>query len=518
MRAGILLASCSLLLAAITFPTHAEHTPPGLRSLVVFDFASSWDGGKRGRKVAGMFRGHAARRGTFTVPDPISFEEALEASGAVVTLDSSAAEVSAITRDFFDAEVAIWGEVTRVDADTYRLHVRAVDRSKAPAALALDRVYTSTKHGLQVSVEKALNDVGGSAAPVPKDRLADVSWRKRRNLCVNGDFERGNSSPAAWERVDGLCTFWVEGVSPTGRCVMIDTDVLASQYKGWRQAFEAGAPASQAPKRLPTRPPYYDTVGGTVGAHLYSEPIPIRQGPAYRIDLDMRGRSGEVKCFVKGYASFGGHDGAVEQREVYRAQINLTRSAAGFVESLSRPEWDHYAMIFHPTQPLHLMLIHSDFDNGKTGSRLRQLLIRRLNALGAVEVKDAEMILQRLKGCEDRIRVATPEREIFFVIRERLGRGACVWGEVFQDGRKLRIVLRGMDVRTGGTGGSVTKVWRKSWDVAPGRLARTVPELADTIVEKARVVTRLRIKLDVYWPVGKRYFDNVRLTEEPQEQ
>ena len=488
---------------AISPTACAQETFPPRPVLIIFDFESSWDSGRFGHKIAEMFYGHADRRGRFILLDPVSFSEILEASHVKVEMNSEPVEVSALAEEQFAADVAIWGKLERIGKDNYKLHVRAVDRAKDPAALALDKVYSSTQHGVQLSVEAALNDLLGPSVTPESDIYADTSWRTRKNLCVNGNFERGDITPTGWEPMDGLAIFWVSGASPTGRCVMMDTDVPEPQYKEWRRRFEAGAPASQAPKKMPTRPPYYDTIGGLVGAHIYSDPIPIQQGATYRIDLDCRAPASNAICFVKGYASFIGWDGKPQPREVYRAQLNLKTKTNG-------EEWEHFAMVFHPTQPLHLLPIQSDFDDGKTGEQLRNLLLQRLVALNAVETTSAERIVEKVKGNEHLLRLDSPREQTARVVRQNLGRGVAVWGGVSREGDKLSIGLRGMDIRAV----AITKRWRRSWETRPGRLEETAGEIANAILENTRVVTHLRIKLDCYWPPDNYYFDNVALTEQ----
>ena len=358
---------------------------------------------------------------------------------------------------------------------------------------------------MQLSVEAALNDLLCVSVTAKRDIHADQSWRTRKNLCLNGGFEDGNDvSPTGWEPMDGLALFMVSGESPTGRCVMMDTDVDEPQYKAWRKLFEAGAPASQAPKKIPTKPPYYDTIGGLTGAHIYSDPIPIRQGRTYRIDVDHRGPKSETTiCFVKGYASYIGSDGKPEPREAYRAQLMVKAETGG-------REWEHFAMTFHPTQPLHLLPIQSDFDNGVAGNRLRNLLLKRFAGLNAIELTEGERTLDKVKGREHLLRLDSPRAETARVVRECLGRGVAVWGEVRQENGKFVIDLKSMDIRPV----AITRRWHRSWTIE--KIDAYVDEVANAILENARIVTHLRIKLDCYWPVLKRYYwDNVWLTEEP---
>ena len=93
------------------------------RDLVVFDFLSDWDEGSRGKEAAEMFRGHARRRGTYTLPDPISFEAAAGPSGASkIDMATDPATVARIAKDHFGANLVIWGQVFKLGPDEYRLH------------------------------------------------------------------------------------------------------------------------------------------------------------------------------------------------------------------------------------------------------------------------------------------------------------------------------------------------------------------------------------------------------------
>ena len=288
---------------------------------------------------------------------------------------------------------------------------------------------------------------------------------------------------------------------------MMDTDVLDSQYRAWRKLFEASAAAADAPKKLPTRPPYYDTIGGIAGAHLYSDRIPIRPGRAYRLDLDVRGPSGNAKCFVKGYAAYARADSSQDYREVYRAQINLNMRT-------KEDDWEHFARIFHPSQPLLLLVIRSDFDGDRSGERLRALLANRFLGKGAMETRDVADVLESVREKEHLIRVEAPKQDIAHVVASCFGSGVAVWGELFQEEDLLQVRVRSLDVRPGGT---ATKDWWRTWETTPEGLGKTADEIARAVLENARPVAHLKIKLDAYWPVGQYYFDNVTLTEEPRD-
>ena len=121
---------------------------------------------------------------------------------------------------------------------------------------------------------------------------------------------------------------------------MIDTDVPASQWKGWRAQLEAGAKIADAPRKLPTEPPKYDTVGGTHGVAFLSDPIEIEPGKTYVLSFDMKGKWSGIffpKVFVKGYATEGG-----QLREKYRMYKACRTKSQG-------RQWEHFERTFHPT-------------------------------------------------------------------------------------------------------------------------------------------------------------------------
>ena len=476
--------------------------------LIVFEFEAPPRRAGLGRKIAEMFLGHALRRGRFIVLDQAAFEEVLAEAGNVkVTLKTPPAEVSRIIDESFGAQIAIWGRLEYLDADSYQLHVRVLDRRKNVSEPSIDKTYPSTLHGMVITVDQVLDEVTGVKRKAKRDILKDQSWRQRKNLVKNGDLEKGETSPDNWERVDGLCTFWVGDVSPTGKCVMFDTMVEEPQYKAWRKLFDMGAKAKNAPKKIPPKPPYFSTVGGTVGAHLYSDPVPIKQGRAYRIDFDYKARKGETKVFVKGYAPFYRKDGSVEHREVYRRQINLYPKTNG-------REWEHDARIMHPSQPFIMLTIRSEFDRGKTGDKLRELLARKLVALGVNPMTDLAETKEKLRPYQGIMYYDVSKYHVQQMVENEFDRGVVVWGEIVKEGPKLKLRLRSLDVRKD----SPTKDWWHERIIDAGRLAAESDKIAQTILVNARLVTFLRVKLDAYWPAGLFYFDNVCITEEPEEE
>jgi len=504
-------AALLLLLAAVSSP----HAPAAGRknlkteserpTLIVFDFQYPAKKGDLGSRVAEMFRWHAFRRNAFITLENAPFQEALEeAGGFAPTIETPAKVVSEFVDKHFGAQLAIWGKVERIRADDYRLRVRIIDRRKNVAKPVIAKTYPSTLHGMVESVDAALDELLGVKRPAARDLLKETGWRNRKNLVKNGDFEKGVTTPEGWEPVDGLAIFCVKGKSPTGKCIMFDTMVEEPQYKKWRNAFARGAPAKDAPKKTPPKPPYYGTIGGTVGAHIYSDPIPIQQGKVYRIDFDYKAMPGETKVFVKGYAPFFSKDGAITHREVYRRQINLYPKTNG-------REWEHDARLIHSSQPFIILTIRSDFDNDRTGEQLRRLLAQHLTAMGVNPIRDLKESAQLVKSYRNILNYKESKYSVARMVKNVFEQGVVVWGEIHKEDTRMKLQLRSLDVReAAGT--------KDLWDertIAAGQLTAESEKIARKIFVNSRPVTFLRVKLDAYWPPGLYYFDNIRITEEP---
>jgi len=182
------------------------------------------------------------------------------------------------------------------------------------------------------------------------------------NLVSNGSFEAGRYWPFQWQATDGLTTFWIEGGTDGSRCIRIYTDVLEAQWKdreervrGAVQAAAAKAggdpqslpadPVPAPPERIPTNPPYYDTVAALHGVHYRSDYINCLPGAVYRFSIDARTEAeGEPKVFIKGFfdQTVDTRDGPrVIRRDAYQAPIFLNPCDG---------QWRRYARRLRPWQ------------------------------------------------------------------------------------------------------------------------------------------------------------------------
>lgn len=134
------------------------------------------------------------------------------------------------------------------------------------------------------------------------------------NLLPNGNLDEGENRPIHWQAIDGLSTFWVKDNDPQrGRVLKVDTDILQSQGYAWWVKIAKGANPADAPKKLPTVEPKYDTLAGLDGVWFWSDPIPIEKGKSYWLTVDVKGPA--MLVWLVGYpeqpdTSFGADNGA----------------------------------------------------------------------------------------------------------------------------------------------------------------------------------------------------------------
>ena len=137
------------------------------------------------------------------------------------------------------------------------------------------------------------------------------------NLLANGDFSAGKETPVSWQTIDGLSTFWVNDRDPKhGKVLKFDSDVLQSQAYQWWTRIAKGISPLEAPRKIPTTPPKYDTLAGLDGVWFWSDPIPVEKRKEYWLTLDVKGA--EILVWLVGYpelpdTSFAADAGAVKQ-------------------------------------------------------------------------------------------------------------------------------------------------------------------------------------------------------------
>jgi hypothetical protein len=162
---------------------------------------------------------------------------------------------------------------------------------------------------VSIGMSASLLSVETRAAPAPK--------KGTRNLVPNGDFEEGKTAPTGWQTIDGLTTFWVKDADPRhGKVIKFDTDVYQSQGYDWWVKIARGAAPKDAPKKIITRGDKYDTLAGLDGVWFWSDYIPVEQGKAYWLTIDVKG-PGLLVWLVgyekKGSTAFGSEAAAFQE-------------------------------------------------------------------------------------------------------------------------------------------------------------------------------------------------------------
>jgi len=175
-----------------------------------------------------------------------------------------------------------------------------------------------------------------TAAEPPKTR--------GENLVPNGEFEAGKNTPDGWQTIDGLSSFWVDDPDPAhGKVIKLDTDVLQSQGYEWWAKIVKGADPKQAPAKLPTVEPKFDTLAGLDGVWFWSDFMPVERGKRYWLTVDVKGTG--MKVFLRGYpektsTDFGADEGAFQgYLKELAGQFENKRGRKAFIKKYTWDGW-----------------------------------------------------------------------------------------------------------------------------------------------------------------------------------
>jgi hypothetical protein len=317
----------SLVAAAAGEAPKADTPPPPAPVVAIFDFTSPGDGAA-GRQFTENLRIRAKRLGLVIV-EPLSMKEAM-AGATMPTLKTPAADMAAILKDRLDTQFGLWGEVT-VSGNVTTIEVRGLNIEKGAKDLTISRSWRAEdKQFVNPAQDEILTELTGikkkkvpEATPEEDAKVPTVG----PELLKNGDFEKGDKTPDAWQKIDGLTTFYVSEGMGGGKCLKVNTDVYHDEWVAWQKKIKEGAVATDAPPPTPTKGAKYDTVAGIYGVAFFSDPIPVTPGKAYKVNLNYRGQSADIffpKVFIRGYADVGG-----EKRAVYDAYLSLRSKSQG---------------------------------------------------------------------------------------------------------------------------------------------------------------------------------------------
>jgi hypothetical protein len=154
------------------------------------------------------------------------------------------------------------------------------------------------------------------------------------SVLPHGDFEqadpRDKTKPAGWDRVDGLGVQWVAAADAAhGKAIRMDTRVSEKAMQA--QWIKTGLTNLwNIPK------PENNPIAETYGLSLYSDPMAVKAGQAYRITFDYMGPDGGAKVWVRGWGMFQG-----ERRRRWEATVTC-HGRDGV--------WTTCSQVFHPTR------------------------------------------------------------------------------------------------------------------------------------------------------------------------
>ncbi len=174
--------------------------------------------------------------------------------------------------------------------------------------------------------------------------MTDPPATRGENLVPNGDFEKGKTTPDAWQTIDGLSSFWIDDPEPggkRGKVLKLDTDVLQSQAYAWWAKIVENVEPQDAPKKSPTVEPKYDTLAGLDGVWFWSDFIPVEKGKKYWLTVDVKGPG--MKVFLRGYAEKGSTVFGAEAdafQGYLRDPTGKIELKRGFKKQLKKYVWD----------------------------------------------------------------------------------------------------------------------------------------------------------------------------------
>jgi hypothetical protein len=156
---------------------------------------------------------------------------------------------------------------------------------------------------------------------------------RAEEILANGDFEKADpanpAKPAGWDRVDGLGVQWTQAPDAAhGRAIRMDTRLN-------EQTMQAQWIKTSLTNIWNIPKPGKNAIAETYGLSLYSAPMPVKPGQAYRITFDFKGRGG-AKVWVRGYGIFAG-----EKRRRWETFVDCHGKS---------DEWTTQSQIFHPTK------------------------------------------------------------------------------------------------------------------------------------------------------------------------
>lgn len=329
----------------------------GQKVFVPFDLESEFDDGRYGSMVANNIYQKIGRARGFILPEAIQDVRSVsEMVSFHPNPDTPLDDVAKTLKNSFNAQIAAWGKIERIEMEVYDFTLICVDFSQNPPKIIHGLRPLSEKDDIprEFKIEGIVNPVPvkvvatkqipggdyvydvfrtnaiGEVAGIhlenllaslyerkPGEKIIDPvceeNWVKNPNLVVNGDFEKAiNGIPVGWE------TRCAQHREPIGKLVRWTTDSTDSNNHVVNFTFGAD-------------------IGDGFGLMYYSKPFPIEEGALYRFQARFKSTGPSPKIFIKcsdvvdsrfnplaeGLKEGFDDEYGKQTREVYRSQQNL---------------------------------------------------------------------------------------------------------------------------------------------------------------------------------------------------
>ena len=495
------LAVLLLLLAA----SSAEAAKP---VLAVLPFESAADRGKMGRFVRKALFDKLARTYQYIMVEPMDVDDMIRHAGLKLSPATEPKAVASFALNVLQCRFILWGEVTRASRG-WIIRVRGMDVQESKTELEWHFNEEVTSHrDVPLACNEIVGRISGFARQVgrePEVPEAKRSPEPRKNLLPNGDFEQGKDSPAQWQQVDNLTTFWDRTGGNPGKCLLVDTDVLETQALAWRERIAKGADFRKPPDKEPTKPPKYDTIGGTYGVHFISDPIPVKRGVVYRLNADVKGKMSGIffpKIFVKGYAAFEATSFSAQDREIYRMYLACRTKTQG-------REFEPFTRTFLPNAFYCVLDLENaaGTDHAAEASAALRAAMRKKN-FPQIPLEDQ---VRRLAGSASVIKYDTVMPEILLTVRDKLLCAHAIYGKVDKTDEGLTLFLRLMSARIKRNIPLLDLKYPIGDDKS---IADACDKFLTECERRLPFVSYVRVIPYSYWPPGLFRYDNLVLTEE----
>ncbi len=331
-RAYLLAVAIALCLS----PTGraADAPPPPAEAklrIAVFPFGGDAPADLRDR-TAFSFRAKLDRQGAFDVIDGPRMQdvasETQTAADFATTLNSLKPPADAV-----NADILIWGELTRQPDGSTKLRIHLADRRPGGETKDVEKPIKEPTD-LRFAVEETLAVLPQVARfehpteqAVQHDPTAEALWKTNPNLVTNGDF----SQPGKWQAL-----YQAEKYEVAAQDQPPEVDKVVIQ-----RLTQAGATNSVLAMKLSR------TCAENNGMACLSEAIKIEPRTRYRLSFRYKSDGPVLHVFVKGYTLFPDITGELVEREIYRRQVPVTGGTAGqwiTIEDDLNPQHVQYAV------------------------------------------------------------------------------------------------------------------------------------------------------------------------------